>query len=131
MIFFDFLCFSIYKVYNQAKESGTEFSAGSTVAFLQTLNILIVILIWGIIDGEFYLTKAIGLIILGVFVVINYIRYILRDEFSMDRISDRWNAKSEKYRNDSRLLQTLYVIGSLLGFASLIIYLGIKKTYNL
>lgn len=129
--FFDFICYSIYKVYYNGNESGAEFSAACTLALLQSFNIFIPIILLGIIKGEFYLTKAIGLSTFGVFVVVNYIRYIIKVQFGMEKIKARWDAKTDKYHKDSKFFQSLYVIVSLLGFVSLVTYMGLKKTFNL
>ena len=119
---FDFLCYSIYNVFRNINYNSPEFAASSTVSALQTTNISGIAIYYGNLTENFYFTKPFVLITYGILVVANYIRYIRIDRFSIDSIRKRWNMKSSNYQENSKLLQNIYVIVSILLFVGLLVW---------
>jgi len=129
LVFFDYLCFWIYKAYKRGGDSSPEFLGSSVVSFLQTLNICSGITLVDVLKKvqEPSLSKLTAVILFTSLVVLNYIRYIWIAKFSIDAISNRWNLESEKYRTNSRYLQISYVILSTVVFFGMVLHFAVKK----
>ncbi len=125
--FFDFLCYSAYKLYGNFNDDGPEFAAALVVSGLQCFNIYSVVLLYGMITEIQYFTKVFGLCTFGVLLIVNYIRYIQISKFSIEAIKAKWDMKTLSNQEDSRLLQGVYVIISIVTFFGLILYLASKK----
>ncbi len=129
LIFFDYLCFWIYKAYKRGGDSSPEFLASSVISFLQTSNICSGIILYNVLtkEQEPSFSKLIAVVLFISLVILNYIRYIWITKFSIDAIHNRWNLESDKYRTNSRFLQIAYVILSTSVFFGLILYFAVKK----
>jgi len=130
LVFFDFLCYSIDQVYRnfrKGSDGSPDFSAGIVVSALQTFNIMTVVMALSMIVHEQYLSKPFALAVFGVLIIINYIRYIQIEKFSIDSIKKKWDMKSIDYQKDSKFFQGLYVILSVVFVFALAIYLGQNK----
>ncbi len=71
------------------------------------------------------------LLIIGVFVILQiwtYIRYIYKDNRSIEILEKEWLNKSDAYRNSVTILAWIYVIISIAGLLALAIYLGKKNS---
>jgi len=120
--FFDFLCYSAYKVYRNVKESGPEFGGAFAVSGLQGFNIYSLhmgyLLAFNKDNDE--VKVEVWLSIFGVLMVANYIRYLYIPKFSIEAIKLRWDAKSLDYQKSSSFFQGLYVLVSILLFFTLV-----------
>jgi hypothetical protein len=120
---FDFCAIQFIKDFVTFNDRSPEFAACCTVSALQTANISCVVIAFGIMTHKLYFTTPFALITLGIFIVMNYIRYIWNDKSNIDSIKKRWEMKSINYQRNSKFFQGIYIIISLLVFVSLVIYL--------
>ena len=123
--FFDFLCLSINQVYRnfrKGSDGSPDFSAGIVVSALQTFNIMSGVMILDIITHEKYLSKPLTLISYGALIIINYIRYIQIEKFSIDSIKKKWDMKSTDYQKNSKFFQGFYVIVTVVFLFALALY---------
>lgn len=130
LTFFDFLYYSIYKLYNEAKDGGSEFAASCAIAGLQSFNISSAIFLYGIIvynNGVVYASKIFAGILIVTLIALNYIRYIWIKKFHYEVIREKLELKSLKYRKRNRLFQIIYLLGTITLFFSLVFYLASKK----
>lgn len=128
MIFFDFLYYCIYKFYSDYNEKGAESTSAGIVGGFQTVNILtILFFIYALIDEEFYLNKILAVVVIFVFQVFTYIRYIYKESHSVDLIEKKWMEKSETSRRRTWNFLFFYGVMSLSLFIGLAIYLGARE----
>lgn len=129
LIFFDYLYYGIYKMYNNSSDSSPEFAASCAVAGFQAFNILSLIMSYGIIDrnGEINISKLLAVIVLVVLIIVNYIRYIQIDRFNHGKIKAKWDMKTPQHKVIIRSLLVSYVIISAVIFFGLIAYVASKK----
>jgi len=128
-VFFDYLCLWIYKGYKGGGDSSPEFLASGVVSFLQALNICAGIILFNMLTKKEVpgLSKLTAVILFSSLVVLNYIRYIWIDKFSLSEINSRWDSESDKYRANARFFQTGYVILSLVLFFGIVFHFADKK----
>lgn len=129
-IFFDFLYYGIYKIYNDSNDGSSEFGACCGVSALQTFNILSFVMLYGILvqgSSEINISKlsSVGLIVALIFV--NYIRYIQIDKFNHERIKEKLDIYSSKKKGLLRGLLIGYIIISCVSFFGLIAFFATKK----
>ncbi len=115
LTFFDFFyrsCCSLYK-----KDDSPEFAGVLIVALFQAFNILAVIMFFGVIienTKDAYTSKLLVGILIASLVIPNYLRYMRTGKFRYEILNGKWEVKSSKTKVRIRLVQTLYVIISVL-----------------
>ena len=127
MLFFDYLCYLIYKLYSR-KEKGSASSAAGIVGGFQAANILTALMLVAILlKQKSFINKflVIGLII--IFQAFTYIRYIYRDNNSVGAIEKKWLTESESARKRIGAYLWLYGLTSIISLFGLAIYLGSNK----
>jgi len=129
MFFFDLLHYFIFKFYTGFKEKGALSSAAGIVGGYQAANVVTVLmlLLWG--DKEQILfKKKWGLVVCFLFFqVTTYIRYIYRNNHSIDSIEEKWLSKTSGYRKQVGALLCIYGIGSIIAFLGFAIYHGSRQ----
>jgi hypothetical protein len=128
MSLFDFLYYSIAKAYAAYKEKGAQSSSAGVIGGFQTINILTILMLIGLsLHQKLGGNKVLAIAIFLVFQVTTYIRYIYKEDNSIESIERKWLSKSEFTRKRLRIYLWLYGILSVLFFFGLAIYLGSKK----
>lgn len=115
--FFDFFYRSICSLYIDAKDDGAEFAGVLIVALFQAFNILSVIMFFGVIientKGAYTSKLLVGFLLVSL-IIPNYIRYMRIGKFKYEIINGKWEVKSSKTKVRIRILQTVYVLVSVL-----------------
>jgi len=127
--FFDFLYYSIYKLYSKTSDTSPEFAACCAVSGFQAFNIGSVVMLYGIlVEGrEIYISKLFGGSSIIILIDLNYIRYIRIDKFSTEVLKAKWEDDLSNYRKKYRLPLIIYMALSILLFFGLIFYFGRKR----
>lgn len=123
--FFDYLYLSFIDLFSNDKDKAPEFEASCFMSGFQALNVLSLIMLYGIAvngDTKVNITKGIVIVILMFWFVFNYVRYIRIKRFYWDEIKIRWEQKSNKSQKTYRNFQIGYIVISILIFGILIYY---------
>jgi hypothetical protein len=127
MRFFDFTYYIVYKFYS-GKEKGASSSSAGIIGGLQAMNLLSSIMLVSIfIKEKSYLGKLLFLGIIVFFQVTTYIRYIYKENNSIEIIEKRWFELDEITRKNVKRLIFIYIILSISIFFGLAIFLGTRK----
>jgi hypothetical protein len=124
MFFYDFLYYKIYKFYAK-KEKGASSSAAATIGGLQAMNVLTLIIIClNFSHKKIHFNKIVALVIILFFQITTYVRYVYRDNNSIQAIEEKWLNKSESYWTMHNIFGIVYIILSVILFFGLAIYFG-------
>lgn len=130
MLFFDFLYYLIYKFYSDYNEKGAELTSAAIVGGFQEMNVLTIIMLieYATIDRQkIKINKLLVIVLFIVFQIYTYIRYIYRENHSVDVLESKWLEKTELSRKQTSLFLLLYGIISIISFFGLAIYVGAQK----
>jgi hypothetical protein len=124
--FFDYIFYLIYTFYK--KEKGSASSSAGIVGGLQAFNVISFYFLYLILFAPYAgISKMYFILVLLVFQVTTYIRYIYREDNSVEVIKKRWQDLSEPSKTRIRLLLFVYILISVVSFFGLAIYLGESK----
>jgi hypothetical protein len=128
MVFFDFLHYLIFKYYSGFKEKGALSTAAGIVGGFQTINVISVIMLFLLPQKQkVEIEKWVGVVLFFVFQISTYIRYIYKENHSINVIEHKWLDKTASYRKQMRIFLFIYGAISILGFFGLAIYLGSRN----
>ncbi len=128
MFFFDFLHYLVFKFYSSFKEKGAVSTSAGIVGGFQTLNVMGVIMLFSLTQKQkITIQKWLVIVLFFVFQITTYIRYIYKDNHSIDSIEHRWLDKTSLYRKRMSILLFIYGAISILGVFGLAIYLGSRN----
>lgn len=127
--FFDYLYYSIHKVYGGASKDGSDASASFAIGGCQTMNIatavlVITFLIWGKSIELLIILKSGNVVLMLLLLILNYIRYVRIPRYHWENIKKQWDGQSHQYQVRSRAFQVIYVLASFVSFIGFEIYLG-------
>lgn len=128
MLFFDFLHYLIFKYYSGFKEKGALSTAAGIVGGFQLINIMGIIMLFMLTQKQkVKLEKWVVVVLFLIFQIYTYIRYIYREDHSIDAIEHIWLNKTPSYRKQLRTLLFIYGAISILGVFGLALYLGSRN----
>jgi len=129
MIFFNFLYYLSCKLYLSFNEKGAESTSVSVVGGLQTLNVMTgIMLILLFNTSKVHINVLLGIGLFVVLEIYNYRRYFYQEKHSVQMIENKWLEKSEASRSQMKTMLFLYVVGSVVSFFGLAIYIGSKNS---
>ena len=124
-MFYDFLNYLIYKFYAKAKEKGAVSTAAAIVGGFQAANVLTLIMLFEFTQKQkFRIEKWIIIVLFLVFQITTYIRYIYKDNHSINVIENEWINKTPSWQKKMTMWLYIYGAGSVLALFGLAIYLG-------
>lgn len=127
MIYFDYLYYLIYKFYSN-KEKGAASSAAGIIGGLLATNILSFFMLISVyIHNKLFENKVIFIIVIIIFQIVTYIRFILKENNSIINIEERWLKIAESRKLKIRNFGLLYVVLSVVVFFGLAIYIGSNR----
>ncbi len=124
-IFFDYLYIAIYKIFDRIYGKEPQFQAACFLSFLQTLNVLSLVFLYGFFvekKEEPNASRLFVLIIIMSFIIFNYVRYILLKNNSHKNIAIRFNSKSVRARKRWSNFQLAYCVVSGMVFIIFFVY---------
>jgi len=124
-IFFDYLYISIYKIFDRIYGKEPQFQAACFLSFLQTLNFLSFVFLYGVfVDKieEVNISKLFVFIVIMSFIVFNYVRYILLENNNHKNIAIRFNSKNVSERKRWSNFQLVYCIVTCIVFMIFFVY---------
>ncbi len=128
MRLFDFLFLKIYKFYFGYKEKGAASSAAGIVGGLQAANILTALMICSFyFDENGSFNKIIAVLVAVIFQITTYVRYIYKENNTVEIISKKWLDKNEKFKNIFNVSSVVYIVASIVLFFGLAIYFGSNR----
>jgi hypothetical protein len=128
MIFFDFLYYSIFKFYARHKEKGALSTAAGIVGGFQTINVIALIMLFSLTQKrKVRIEKWVVIVLLIVFQVTTYIRYVYREKPLSSEIEQKWLDKTPSSRKQLGTLLFIYGAVSIIAFLGLAILGGISK----
>lgn len=128
MALFDFLYYSIYRFYSDYNEKGAASTSAGIVGGLQTMNVLTAVMVFqGIVQQKVHMNKLLAIVLFIVFQITTYIRYIYKDNHSVDVIKNRWSSRTEDARKRMNIVLVFYGTISTVTFFGLAIYLGSRN----
>ncbi|HTI09925.1 MAG TPA: hypothetical protein VL832_15265 [Puia sp.] len=128
MLFFDFLHYLIFKYYSGFNEKGALSTAAGIVGGFQLINIMAVMMLYMLTQKQnVKFEKWVVVILFFIFQTYTYIRYIYREDHSIDVIERIWLNKTASYRKQLRTLLFIYGAVSIIGAFGLAIYLGSRN----
>jgi hypothetical protein len=120
MKLFDYIFYRVCQAYAKTSEKTPEWSASIVVSLMQAFNIISVVMLLGlIIQKKSILNTGIGIFTLLTLYVINYIRYIYKENNNYQVLKLRWENEQFQFRNG--ILAFIYIILSTLCFLILAI----------
>ena len=125
LTFFDYVFYKVCNAYSKTSDSRPEGSAFCVVSLLKGLNILTLLFFFEIITrNKFSVTKysVAGLMIL--LLVLNYIRYINKENRTYKSLTEKWADETKKKRKG--ILIVFYIILTIVLSFGLAIYMGSK-----
>lgn len=124
MIYFDFLYNLIYKFYS-SKEKGAASSAAAIIGGLLASNILNFFMLISVYShNKLFENKVFFIVVIIIFQIVTYIRYILKENNSITKIEERWLKIAESRKLKIRNFGLLYVVLSVVAFFGLAIYIS-------
>ena len=126
MKFYDFLYYIIYTFY-AGKEKGAASTSAGVVGGLQAMNLLTVAFLLSFYILKFTINKWYVLGMAIIFQITTYIRYIYREDNSIEEIEKKWFALSEPQRSTISVLSVVYIISTLILFFGVAIFIGSKR----
>jgi len=128
MFFFDFLHYLIFKFYAGFKEKGAASTAAGIVGGFQLLNVMGVIMLFSLTQKhKINIEKWVVVVLFFVFQIYTYIRYIYKEDHSIDVIEHEWLNKTPSYRKQMSIILFIYGAISVLGVFGLALYLGTRN----
>ena len=123
--FFDYVFYIVCKRYSNTNSSSAEGTAFCIVSVLQGFNLISCLLIFELIKEDKTLLNKLLIIciMIGLF-IINYIKYIYKENNNFEIMKERWGNQIEPNKIS---LVTLYIILSVILVLGLSIYIGSKK----
>ena len=126
LVFFDYIFYRVCSFYSGTSDSNSEGSACCIVAVVQGMNIITCFFLYVLItQHKLDLNKYIGGGIMFVLLVLNYIRYIYKENRNYKILKAKWAHEPKKDRN--RYIVALYILLSFGLCFGLAIYLGSKR----
>ena len=128
MLFFDFLHYLIFKFYAGFKEKGAVSTAAGIVGGFQTINVLSIILLILLTQKQKIRLEAWVVIVLFlIFQIYTYIRYVYKENHSIEVIERKWLNKTESSIERMTYLLYIYGVFSVVVFIGLAIYAGSRN----
>lgn len=126
--FYDILYYSIYKFYAKYKKDSAESTAAGIVGGLQAANVLTVLMIISIyLRNKEVFNKLIIILLFIVFQVVTYVRYIFKENNSVNIIEGKWLSKSQLWQNKKKMYIGIYIFLSIIFLLGVAMYLGTVK----
>jgi len=123
MLFFDYLYYLIYRFYSP-KEKGAASSSAGVIGGLQAANTLTVYLLFLLFSRQVHLNKVFFIVVIVIFQITTYIRYIYKDNNSIVKIESYWQKMNEQQKTRMRIWGILYITLSVIILFGLAILLG-------
>jgi len=128
MLFFDFLHYLIYKFYAGFKEKGAVSTAAGIVGGFQMINVMSVIMLFSLTQKQkIKMEKWAVVVLFLIFQIYTYIRYIYKEDHSINAIEHKWLNKTPSYRKQMSSLLFIYGAISIIGVFGLALYVGSRK----
>jgi hypothetical protein len=128
MLFFDFLHYLIFKFYSGFKEKGAISTAAGIVGGFQTINVISIIMLFLLTQKQkIKIEKWVIVILFLIFQIYTYIRYIYKEDHSINRIEQKWLNKTPSYRKQMGVLLFIYGVISIFILFGLALYLGSRN----
>lgn len=128
MLFFDYLHYLIFKFYAGRKEKGAISTAAGIVGGFQTINVITLIMLFSLTQkANFKIAKLVDIILLIIFQVTTYIRYVYRENPSVTEIEHKWLEKTPSSRRQMSILLFIYGAVSIIAVFGLAIYIGSRN----
>jgi glucan phosphoethanolaminetransferase (alkaline phosphatase superfamily) len=124
MLLFDFLYYSIFKFYSGFRDKGAQSSAAGIIGGFQLINVLTLLILIEVAVSRMLVSKALAIILFLFFQITTYVRYIYKDNNSIEVIEKKWLSRKESTQNKILKVLWLYGISSITIFLGLAIYLG-------
>lgn len=126
MYFGDYIYYRVCKAYSKTKDSSPEGAAVCIISGVQGFNIITCFMLLALIERDkSVLNLFIVIIIIGFFLIFNYIRYIYRGNNNYKLMREKWDMEPNATKKG--VVVILYIIISVALFIGLAIYLGSKK----
>ena len=123
--FFDYVFYIVCKRYSNTNSSSAEGTAFCIVSALQGFNLISCLLIFELIkEDKTLLNKGLVICTMIVLFILNYIKYIYKENNNFEIMKERWGNQIEP---NKIALVTLYIILSVVLVLGLSIYIGSKK----
>jgi len=126
MRFFDYLFYLICKFYSR-KEKGAASSSAGIMGGLQAVNILTIYLLLLLTWQNVHLNKIIFIVVIVIFQITTYRRYIYKDNHPITKIESTWQKMDEPKKTTIRVWGILYIIFSVIIFFGLAMLLGSRR----
>ena len=128
MTLFDFLYYSIYRFYSDYNEKGAASTSAGIVGGLQAMNVLTVVMAFqGIVQQKADLNKLLAIVLFIVFQITTYVRYIYKDNHSVDVMESKWSSRTEEARKRIYNILVFYGTISIVTFFGLAVYSGSRN----
>ncbi|NTS43124.1 hypothetical protein HRG84_19720 [Flavisolibacter sp. BT320] len=128
MTLFDFLYYSIYRFYSDYNEKGAASTSAGIVGGLQAMNVLTVVMAFqGIVQQKAHLNKLLAIVLFIVFQITTYIRYIYKDNHSVDVMENKWSSRTEEAQKRIYNILVFYGTISIVTFFGLAVYSGSRN----
>ena len=122
--FYDYLFYHIYKFYS-LKEKGAAATSAMIVGGLQATNVLSIFMLISVFKSwKDNLTTITFIVVLCLFQILSYMRYILGEKITILKLEEKWQKKKEDQKVRFRIFMALYIALSIGVFFGIAIYLG-------
>jgi len=128
MVFFDFMHYLIFKFYLGFREKGALSTAAGIIGGFQLINAMSVIMLFSLAqEQKIKIEKWVVIVLFIIFQIYTYIRYIYKEDHSIEAIEKKWLNKSYTYRKQMRVLLFIYGTISIFPVFGLALYSGSKN----
>lgn len=81
----------------------------------------------GIVQQKVHLNKLLAIVLFIVFQITTYIRYIYKDNHSVDVMENKWSSRTEEARQRINVVLVFYGVISIVAFFGLAVYFGSRN----
>lgn len=124
MVFFDFVFYLLARTYQNFNEKGFETTAAGVLGLFWTFNVMTVIMIIAVITNNYFLDALTAVGILVILQIISYVRYIFKENHSVEVVARAWTELSASQRQLLKIFALSYSILSLVSCIGVAIYSG-------
>ena len=125
MAIFDFMHYLFFKFYSGFREKGALSTAAGIIGGFQLINVMSGIMLFSPAqEQKIKIEKWVVVVLFIIFQIYTYLRYIYRDDHSIEAIEQKWLNKSSTYRKQMRILIFIYGATSIFIVFGLALYLG-------
>jgi hypothetical protein len=124
--FFDYVFYKVSKGYSKTIDSNPYMAGVSVLSAVQSFNLISILFLYSVMKHDkSIVSKLLFATICIVLVVVNYIRYIYKENRNYDIMNKRWSDESKKKLKGFLII--VYILLSTFLFFGLAIYLGKQK----